>query len=160
MTPEAPAGDAAEPYRVLVVDDDPTQLAFIQGVLGAAKLVVSAFQTSEEALAAIHAAPEPFHVVCADYWMPQMDGLDLLHRAHEIDGDTSGVLITAATENIDAERQKKSGVICVLGKPFKPDELTSLVIRLARLTALQRRARRIGATAFALRSGPPRSSQS
>ncbi len=154
-----PAGVAAEPYRVLVVDDDPTQLTFIQGVLGAAKLAVSAFQSSEEALAAVRAAKEPFHVVCADYWMPQMDGLDLLHRVHQLGEDTSGVLITAATENIEAERRGRSGVICVLGKPFKPDELISLVTRLARLTELQRKARRIGETAFALRSETRRDHQ-
>src|SRR5205814_2970241 len=113
----------ANRYRILVVDDDATQLTFIHGILRAAKLGVAAFQTAREALDAVRVAKEPFHVVCADYWMPQMDGLELLHLVHQLREDTSGVLITAATEAIgaiEAERQKKAGVICVISKPFRP----------------------------------------
>jgi DNA-binding NtrC family response regulator len=155
-----PDGSPAEPYRVLVVEDDPTQLAFIQGVLSAAKLAVSAFQGVTEAMEAVHAAKEPFHVVCADFWMPQMDGLDLLLRVHQMEQDTSGVLITAAdADAIEVERRKAAGVICVIGKPFRPDELIALVTRLARLTELQRKARRLADAALALRSVPPSSRQ-
>jgi hypothetical protein len=60
---------------------------------------------------------------------------------------------------VEAERQERSGVICVLGKPFKPDDLSSLVTRLARLTQLQRQARRIGEAALALGSDLPHSSR-
>ena len=115
---------------------------------------MAAFQTAPAALDAVRVAKEPFHVVCADYWMPQMDGLELLLRIHQLGENTSGVLITATTEAIgaiEAERQKRAGVICVLSKPFRPEELISLVVRLARLTELQRKARRIGEAALALR---------
>lgn len=128
-------------FRVLVVDDDPTHLEYIRTMLAVAGLEVLACSTPQAALK--EAARDCFHVVCADYHMPGMDGLQMLGQMQAMVPDVSCVLITAVSSYIEPERRKQSGVVCVIVKPFESTVLVNLVTRLARLTELQRRARRI-----------------
>lgn len=121
-------------YRVLLVDDEPWMLKLMAAVLSMEAEVVSC-ASGPQALALLEA--QSFDVVCSDYRMPGMDGLALLRAVSLAWGEMSRLLITAADDLMTAGA---GGEHQVLLKPFDPDRLTRVVVRLARLAQAKRAA--------------------
>ncbi|MGZ3420207.1 MAG: response regulator [Polyangiales bacterium] len=125
---------ADERPRVLVVDDDRRVLASIEAVLDEH---VSVHCTSQptEALRLLDSDSSGFHVVCADYCMPRMNGVELLERVAQRPAYVSCLLITGADEYF--AKHDRSGYYVLL-KPFSPDRLVALVLQLARVAHMKR----------------------
>ncbi len=133
--PDGPAGpQAANPKRcrVLVVDDEPKFLESVEAIL-ATDLDVVTCTSAEQALKLL--ASTRFHLVCADYNMPGMNGLELLERVGQLPQTTSGLLITGSDDYGRVQGQSRYHVIL---KPFDPERLLSLALQLARLTEMRR----------------------
>ncbi len=77
---------------VLLVDDDADLRASTEQALELAGLSVKGLPDAESALERITAGFTG--VVITDIRMPDMDGLTLMTRIHEIDGDIPVILIT------------------------------------------------------------------
>jgi DNA-binding NtrC family response regulator len=120
--------------RVLVVDDDRRVLASIEAVLDEHAAVQCTSQPSE-ALRMIESDSAGFHVVCADYCMPRMTGVELLERVAQKPTYVSCLLITGAEEYFT--KHDRSGYYVLL-KPFSPDRLVALVLQLARVAHMKR----------------------
>jgi DNA-binding NtrC family response regulator len=122
-----------EKYRVLVVDDDPVGLETIEAALADDVEVVTT-KSPEAALKLIEAST--FHVICSDYQMVGMNGLDLLQRATARSPHLGCVLITGSNEYLRATQG--DGRYYVLVKPIDPGRLIALVKQLARVADMKR----------------------
>jgi len=118
--------------RVLLVEDDPRQAAFVIQGFKQEGMSVDHAKDGEEGLSFAVAAP--YDVFVIDLMLPKKDGLSLIHDIRA-KGITAPILILSARISVD-DRVKglQTGGDDYLVKPFAFSEL------LARLQALHRRA--------------------
>jgi two-component system, sensor histidine kinase and response regulator len=133
-----PREDAAR-VRVLVVDDDQTALQTMEGVLSDFEVVkCSSPLRALEIARAAEQARRPFDVVCSDYQMPAMNGVELLRAISLLEQQPSCILITGYVEVLRGSYAKASHIVGIIIKPFDPEQLIGLVGRLGRVTQLRR----------------------
>ena len=140
-------GQAAEPpprrevaCDILVVDDEPIILDFLEQALARLGAHVVRALDAEGALALL--AQRPFDVVIADKNLPHLSGLELVRRAKAADPTIAALLITGYPSTESAEEALSLGVDDYLFKPFDIPDLLRKVDE-----AVGRRATR--------REGPP-----
>jgi two-component system sensor histidine kinase/response regulator len=128
-----------QPVRVLVVDDDQTALQTMEGVLSEFDVVkcASPLRAIEVARAAA-AAKRPFDVVCSDFQMPTMNGVELLRAMSTLEQQPSCILITGYVEVLRGSYTRASHIVGIIIKPYDPEQLIGLVGRLGRVTRLRR----------------------
>lgn len=118
---------------ILVVDDDQKLLKMVRRTLIYEGFQVMTAENGREALLKLEADPPDLLVL--DWMMPELDGLDLLHRLRA-NGDAVPVLMLTARDAVENRVQGlDEGADDYLVKPFAPSEL------LARLRALLRRSK-------------------
>ncbi|HTQ79401.1 MAG TPA: response regulator [Thermoanaerobaculia bacterium] len=123
-----PAPPAAQ--RVLIVEDDPVTLHLLTRLLSVepalfAPLGVASAEEALEILATTDGTDGTDGIDCllADFRLPGMDGLELLHSARRIKPDLKVILMTVAP-NDELQRQAvASGAFRLLGKPLDLEEL-------------------------------------
>lgn len=118
--------------KVLVVDDDPTLLRFLQDFLREEKYSVIAAANGNQALRLAYR--EHPDLVVLDVMMPGMDGWEVTARLREM-SDVPIILLTAKSSESDKLRGFGLGVDDYLTKPFSFAELN------ARIQAVLNRAR-------------------
>lgn len=122
---------------VLIVDDTPTNIGVISGVLkGAFRTKVA---TNGEKALAIAAGPERPGLILLDVMMPGMDGYEVCRRL-KANPATSGIpviFLTSKTEVEDEERGFSVGAVDYIHKPFSgPIVLARVRTQLALQAAL------------------------
>jgi two-component system response regulator HupR/HoxA len=108
------------PANVLVVDDDRALLETTEAMLES-EFTVSTAESGQSALDLL--SGEHFHVICADYDMPGMDGITLLRRVHTLYPATSGVLITGLRDQLPPGILRDECIFAVVYKPYTPESL-------------------------------------
>jgi len=73
---------------------------------------------------------QSYHLILLDIKMPDMDGVEVLKRAKEMRPDLAVVMMTAYATVETAVEAMKIGALDYLMKPFDPDTLVPLVIKL------------------------------
>lgn len=141
--------DRQNRHRVLLVEDDPIVLESTAAVLSDDADVVTV-GSAEGALRAL--AGERFDVVCTDYKMPGMNGVELLRRVSELPYSVGCLLITGNDEYL---RSESGSPYYVLVKPYEPEKLIRLVEQLARIARMRRTAVTPGASAETGSVPPP-----
>jgi CheY-like chemotaxis protein len=127
-----------ESYRVLLVDDDARLLESMEAVLSD-QFGVRCCASGREALRLLD--QEAFHVVCADWQMPGMDGVEFFHAVarRELKLLPCFVLITAhARELLDQVPYEDRKLLGMLRRPFSPDQLIERVNQFAGVAHLKR----------------------
>jgi DNA-binding response OmpR family regulator len=117
-------------FRVLVVDDEPRILKFLEMKLKASGYGVLTANSGFEALEQIE-AQEP-DLVVLDVLMPKKDGFDTLKELRAF-SSVPVIILSAREADIDKVKGLQLGADDYLAKPFSPDEL------LARIEAVRRR---------------------
>lgn len=130
--------DSTTRYPVLIVDDEPAALRSLDAVLGF-DFDVTMCSSAREALGILE--DNDFLVVCADYRMPEMDGLELLARVDALARGINGLLITGCTEVMSREDWLEHDYLGVVFKPYDPERLIGMVQRFARMAELRRKRR-------------------
>lgn len=119
-------GGKPNPRRILVVDDEKGVRDAIAGLLSDLGYDVAVAADGAEALALIQDAA--FGLVLTDLNMPGMDGWSLAERIKK-ESNVPIVLITGSERRSVDQRLGKSSVDSVLFKPFRVDELVTVVLK-------------------------------
>jgi DNA-binding response OmpR family regulator len=123
-------GDAVEPIRVLIIDDDEQITSFLRRALTYAGFAVATAGSGEAGLQRARIwSPE---VVVLDLWLPDLDGLTVYRRLRA-DGPTPVLMLSAHGLPPDLAHGPAGGPDGFLPKPFALADL------IARLHALARR---------------------
>ncbi len=130
------ADQAAEPVRLLLVDDDVNVLSAMSRALRRAGLSVTTAPGPQAALAMLRAVR--FDVLVTDVAMPGMNGIDLARCATEVVPHIQTVLITGAPSLDRAVAAIDQGVFKYLQKPIDAMSLVQSVLRAASLCRVAR----------------------
>ena len=111
--------------RILVVDDEPSMLEFLEIMLSQDGYQVSAASTGEEGVKT-YRLTQP-DLVLTDVRMPGMSGLDLIREIHNFDPSVPIIAITAYASADDALRAVREGAYDYLSKPFQVEDLRIII---------------------------------
>ncbi len=112
--------------EILVVDDNPMNLAVIKGLLKATKMFVTTADSGEECLEKIKYGN--FNVVLLDHMMPGMDGIETLERIRETHPDLPVYALTA-NSTAGEEFYKSKGFNGYLAKPIDSVVLEKTILK-------------------------------
>lgn len=115
---------------VLIVDDDLKLLKMLQRTLVYENLTVLTASNGDDALTLIDAAPPD--LLIADWMMPKMDGITLIHRLRAEKNKIPVLMLTARDAIENRVEGLESGADDYLVKPFAPAELVARVHALLR----------------------------
>jgi CheY-like chemotaxis protein len=116
--------------RLLFVDDEVTLVRVARRFLEHCGFRIEGFTSALEALQAFRAAPDRYDAVVTDYSMPGMSGIDFAQEVLRIRRDARIALVTGYIRPEDATRARAIGLVEVLAKPYRVEELGQLVLRL------------------------------
>jgi DNA-binding NtrC family response regulator len=108
-------------FRILVVDDESSQLELVGGFLKKRGFETVLAESGAKALERFRA--EPVDLVLTDQKMPDMSGLELLKAIRAINPETAVIVITAYGTVETAVAAIKSGAADYVTKPVNLDEL-------------------------------------
>jgi two-component system, NtrC family, response regulator PilR len=112
---------------VLVVDDEPNIIEILEMVLRDEDMDVLKTRSSREALAMLQ--NQEVDVVISDIRMPDFSGVELLREAKQVAPQTVFIMITAYAGTETAIEALQYGAYDYITKPFKMDDLRSIVHR-------------------------------
>jgi PAS domain S-box-containing protein len=113
--------------RVMVVDDDELALGAVCDVLRDRGYEVRGVCSGAEALGAL--SETEFDVILTDLMMPNMNGVELLSAALQIDPHLAGVLMTGQGTIETAVKAMQAGALDYILKPVKVRALLSVLTR-------------------------------
>ena len=113
--------------RILLVDDDETQLISIRNMLQRLGYKVTAFTDGREALKVFSEKPSEFDLVITDHMMPQLMGDNLGQEMLRIRSDIPIILCTGKVDLDPDEEVRDKGLRGYIVKPFGVRECTDLV---------------------------------
>ncbi|HSY30369.1 MAG TPA: response regulator [Verrucomicrobiae bacterium] len=121
--------------KILVVDDNRTNLRILEGMLERWKMKPTSVQGGEEALAELSAAREagnPYRFLLTDMHMPGMDGFGLIEGIRERPELSTDIIMmfNSALRPGDAERRQQLQVAAYLLKPIRQSELCQAITRI------------------------------
>jgi CheY-like chemotaxis protein/HPt (histidine-containing phosphotransfer) domain-containing protein/Na+-transporting methylmalonyl-CoA/oxaloacetate decarboxylase gamma subunit len=131
---EAPesATTRLEGARVLVVDDNLTNLDILRLQLGGWGMQVHCAESGAQALEALHEAAglgQPFDLAILDMHMPGMDGLQLAQAIHAEPAlaPTRLIMLTSTFIAGNAREREEAGILRCVSKPVRQAELRHVV---------------------------------
>lgn len=112
--------------KVLIVDDEPTQLALTREVVKSVGLSFSACSSVKEALQLVEA--DRYDLILTDIQMPEHDGFDFIKQLKSA-ANTAEIPVIALSGKADvtAETYREKGFYDNLLKPYKATELIALM---------------------------------
>ncbi|HNR52864.1 MAG TPA: sigma-54 dependent transcriptional regulator, partial [Deltaproteobacteria bacterium] len=125
--------------KIIVLDDEPNIVEVILARLEAMGFPARGFTSAAQALGALKA--DNFHVLLTDLKMPDMDGMEVLRCAKQIDPDIEVILFTAYGSIEGAVEAMKQGAHDYLVKPFEPIELIAKIESAVEKRDLKQRVR-------------------
>lgn len=120
----------APDVKVLVVDDNEMNLAVVKALLKKTQVKVTVCMSGKDCLEI--AAKESFDIILLDHMMPEMDGIETLHRLKTGENKCSGVPVIALTANaiVGAKAEYiNAGFSDYLSKPIEGASLEKMLFR-------------------------------
>jgi two-component system response regulator PilR (NtrC family) len=121
--------------KILVSDDELSMRQFLEILLKKEGHQVVCAGDGQEAWVRFQA--EPFDLVISDIKMPKMDGLELLQKVKQQRPSLAVIMVTAYASPEDAIAAMKAGAYDYLTKPFKLEEIKSVIHNALELTGGQ-----------------------
>jgi len=146
-SPATPGASAAQPGRLLIVDDDPAQLKALCEVLNLEGFASTGFGSAKRALETLVA--QEFDLLITDLMMPEMDGISLLEKAREISADTVTIVMTGHAAIDTAVRAMQAGALDYIVKPFKLKAILPVINRALAVRRLRMENQRLAASVSA-----------
>ena len=113
--------------KVLIVDDEEVVRAGISRVLAKQDLSIHTAADGSEALAIM--AQQPINIVLLDIKMPGMDGMEVLKHIRATYPETVVIMVTGHPTIQGAVECTKLGALDYLVKPFRVDDLETLILK-------------------------------
>ena len=129
--------------RILIIDDEPIAVRNLAYALRKNGYEVTTRESGTGGLEALQT--QTFELILTDLRMERVDGMAILKRALETDPDMAVVLITAHGTLDSAVEAMKAGAFHYVAKPFRVDEVRSIVANALQLVQLKRENRRLRA---------------
>lgn len=114
-----------QPVKILVVDDEEIVLKFACDALKTQGHVVEGALSAREALNKVKEGKYDF--ILTDIRMPEMDGVELIKAAHQIDSDLGVLFMTGYASLETAKEAIQEGAYDYVLKPFDLHEIRSAV---------------------------------
>jgi two-component system cell cycle response regulator len=128
---------AAEPFKIVVVDDSPVYRKLVEGVLAQERYTVFFAKNGREALETL-GAQRPALVI-TDWEMPDISGIDLCKKIRDEQGSyTYVILLTSNAEKDRVIEGLAAGADDYLTKPFHSGELLARIAVGRRMVELHR----------------------
>ena len=127
-TTPAPVTSPMAPLHILLVDDDPLQLAMTAGLLENHGLYAHTTTHPQEVVRQLQA--EHYDMVFSDIQMPEMNGFDLVRQIRRLPVDfaqTIPVIALSADADKKEEDYVKAGFSAYLSKPFTSQQLIDVI---------------------------------
>lgn len=102
--------------RLLIVDDDATQMRALCSTLELEGYQASGFTSAQHALDAVR--KHSFDLALTDLTMPEMDGIEFLKAVREVDPQVIGIVMTGHGSIDTAVAAMKAGALDYILKPF------------------------------------------
>ncbi len=120
-------GDPPRPLRLLVIDDQRTNLKIVGDILGRLGFEILLADDGEQAL--FHLGKSPVDLILLDVLMPGCDGFEVCRRIRTNPdwADIPIIFLSAAADKTLIVRALETGGVDYVTKPFNPAELTSRV---------------------------------
>lgn len=121
----------AGPFKILQVEDDPTNQKVVDAILTRLGHSVTTVSNGSEALDRMNS--DTFDVIIMDRHMPVLDGLETTRAIRSMEEpacDTPIIGVTASAIETELDMCRDSGMSSVLTKPVDGAELISAVLRL------------------------------
>ena len=110
---------------ILIVDDETDIVTSLRDLFSANGYESVGYPSSKEALKALK--EREFDVLLADLSMPEMNGIELLKAALEVNPSLVGIIMTACGSVEATVEAKKAGAFDYILKPFHFSELLLIV---------------------------------
>ena len=130
----SPALKTSSKLSVLVIDDDPDILEYLQDFLGAEGFEVTTL--SDPAVAVERIRDDVFHLVVLDLMMPKVSGLDLLSQIRSVDDDIAVIILTGHPSLDTATASIQHEVSAYIHKPPAHAEFREVISRIAKKKGL------------------------
>jgi DNA-binding NtrC family response regulator len=116
-----------EKLRIMIVDDENIVGKRLKPALEKTGDIVETFEDPQKALERFD--ERPFDIVVTDVRMDEIDGIEVLERILAKSDKTKVIIITGyATVEVAREAMTK-GAFDFIAKPFKPNDLRSIINR-------------------------------
>ena len=115
--------------RILYVDDTKVNTLVFNGMLKETKAMCTFAFSGLEALEKLR--DEEFDIIFLDYFMPEMDGIEVFHKIREMGIETPIVVLTADAVNNAKEKFISVGFDDYISKPIQRPALISIIDRLS-----------------------------
>ncbi len=112
--------------RVLIVDDEPSMLRYLQTVLEAESYEVQAVKSGTEAVVCVRQNPS-LDLVLLDVLMPQIDGLQTLDLLRQARPDIKVIMLSCTTDPRKVVQAIRLGAVDYLTKPFQIQDLEAVL---------------------------------
>src|SRR6516225_4643429 len=112
--------------NILVVDDEPGMLRYLQTLLEVDSYCVSTASSGVEALACVQREPAP-DVVLLDLLMPDLDGLQTLEKLRQARSGLKVVMLSCVSDTRKVAHAIRLGAHDYLTKPFQKAELDAVL---------------------------------
>jgi PAS domain S-box-containing protein len=113
--------------RILFVDDEPSLVDLAVNILPPLGFTVHGFLKSVEALAFYADHRSEIDLLITDQTMPEMTGLELIAKIHEIEPDLPVILCTGYSNEVDIEKTGTLGIQRLVMKPYGAYEISKSV---------------------------------
>jgi DNA-binding NtrC family response regulator len=117
----SPASGTAPSLRLVVIDDDPKNLKFVNFILANAGLEIHTASEPQEGLDLIRRLRP--QIVLTDLVMPGVQGMELLQKIVEFDPGIDVILMTGYYSTESAVEAVQKGAADYFPKPFSPEKL-------------------------------------
>jgi len=114
--------------RILVIDDEPDMLRYMQTLLEINGCEVLAARSGAQAIEIISSGAKP-HLVFLDLVMPGMDGIEVLPKLRAVDPSLHVIVVSCVNETAKIVQCMKLGAQDFLNKPFRAADLESVLAR-------------------------------
>lgn len=117
---------------IMVIDDSATIRASVELTIKSLGLAIQHAENGKEALSqidSIKGSGDDIAICICDINMPVMDGISFIKEFRKNDKFTPVIVLTTEAEEGKIEEGKKAGASGWLIKPFKPEQLMSVVER-------------------------------